>query len=240
MSTYIMSDIHGDMEAFNKMLELIGFKSGQDFLIINGDVLDRGKYGIELLMIIKDMVEKGDALMIKGDHEYYAQMYLEGMLSESDWIRYFGAYTLESIKKLDKASQNLILEYIKSLPLFVEKVFPRLGKTVITHNGLKNGDIINNKDDGIDVAASLNKSVESDEYGLLISADIHYWPYETLFKLDRFIICGHIPTYQLGPEYTGKILRARKYMDIDAGAGHRNTGGKLACYRIEDDKEFYV
>ena len=59
-------------------------------------------------------------------------------------------------------------------------------------------------------------------------------------KFDKYIICGHVPTYQLGPEHTGKVLETRAYLDLDAGAGYREQGGRLACYRCEDGKCFYI
>ena len=75
---------------------------------------------------------------------------------------------------------------------------------------------------------------------LLISADIHYWGKDQLEKFDKYIICGHVPTYQLGPEHTGKVLETRAYLDLDAGAGYCEQGGRLACYRCEDGKCFYI
>ena len=48
MSTFVLSDIHGCMEQYHRMLETIGFGDG-DTLYIIGDVIDRGLYGAELL-----------------------------------------------------------------------------------------------------------------------------------------------------------------------------------------------
>ena len=42
MSTYILSDIHGDIDAFEKMLKEIDYRAEKDFLIINGAVLVPG------------------------------------------------------------------------------------------------------------------------------------------------------------------------------------------------------
>ena len=240
MATYIISDIHGDMDMFKKMLEEICFKSGEDFLIVNGDVLDRGENGVEILFMVKEMMEKGDALMLKGDHELMAQMYMEGALTESQWIKSFGESTIGGIKKLEKEKQDEMLEFIKELALFTEVDIPKYGKTIITHTGLKSGNLIEKPDGSIDVENSIAAAIENDEHGFLNSADIHYWGHERLDKLDRFIICGHVPSYQLGPEYTGRIFRCKKYMDIDAGAGYRDRGGKLACYSVDEDKEYYV
>ena len=240
MATYIISDIHGNMDLFKKMLEQIDFKSGEDFLIVNGDVLDRGDDGVEILFMVKEMTEKGDALMLKGDHELMAQMYLEGTLNESQWIKSYGEGTINGIKKLDKEKQEEMLAFIKKLELYTEADIPKYGKTVITHTGLKSGNLIVKPDGAIDVVSSIAAALENDEHGFLNSADIHYWGHERLEKLDRFIICGHVPSYQLGPEFIGKIFRSKRYMDVDAGAGYRERGGQLACYSVEEDKEYYI
>ena len=240
MANYIMSDIHGDNLSFTKMLKKIEFKEDSDFLIVNGDVLDRGEHGIEILLKVKKLVESGCALMLKGNHELFAQMYLEGTLSEKDWILFSGEGTLKTLKNLDENKKNEILEFIKSLPMYIVYDIPNHGKTVITHTGLMESQLII-KDSGIiDVEESVKKAAETDEYNFLISADIHYWSRDRLNKLDKYIICGHIPTYQLGPEYVGKIFETRAYMDIDAGAGYKDHNGRLACYCIESCEKIYI
>lgn len=47
---YVTSDLHGyPPEAFMKLLDRAGF-TGDDFLFVLGDVIDRGEYGAELLL----------------------------------------------------------------------------------------------------------------------------------------------------------------------------------------------
>ncbi len=57
--------------------------------------------------------------------------------------------------------------------------------------------------------------------------------HDRLEVLDKFIICGHVPTYQLGAGYIGRIYENRAYMDIDADAGYREQGVKFAVYCID-------
>lgn len=240
MSTYILSDIHGDIDAFEKMLKEIDYRAEKDFLIINGDVLDRGEHGVELLLIIMDMVKRNEAIMLKGNHELFAQMYLEGTMTENMWVRFYGEASIKGLNALEDGKKAEVLDFIKNLPLYMEREVPGLGQTVITHSGLKEGHLVTKADEKTDVVASIVEALEDDEYELLTSADIHYWPVSTHRTFDKYIICGHQPTFQLGPEYLGKIYRSRYYMDIDAGAGNRSFGGKLACLCLDDGKEFYI
>ena len=46
---YVMSDIHGHRSRFDSVMEQIELKPN-DKLFVLGDVIDRGKYGAELLL----------------------------------------------------------------------------------------------------------------------------------------------------------------------------------------------
>ena len=65
MSTYVLSDIHGEKDRFEAMLETIGF-SQEDTLYILGDVVDRGPDGISILRRIMNMP---NVYMLLGNHE---------------------------------------------------------------------------------------------------------------------------------------------------------------------------
>ena len=45
---YCVSDIHGELDKFEQMLELIRF-SDEDHLYVLGDVIDRGALGVDIL-----------------------------------------------------------------------------------------------------------------------------------------------------------------------------------------------
>ena len=63
--TYCVSDIHGELDKFTQMLELIRF-SDEDHLYVLGDVIDRGPLGVDLLRIIMDA---SNMTMLLGNHE---------------------------------------------------------------------------------------------------------------------------------------------------------------------------
>lgn len=44
---YFMSDIHGELKAFKRMLKKINFNTKEDQLIVIGDIVDRDPGGIE-------------------------------------------------------------------------------------------------------------------------------------------------------------------------------------------------
>lgn len=49
---YLISDIHGELHDFKKLLKKIMFDREKDNLIIMGDIFDRGPDGIRLLEFI--------------------------------------------------------------------------------------------------------------------------------------------------------------------------------------------
>ena len=65
---YCVSDIHGELDKFERLLELVQF-SDADQLYIIGDVIDRGAMGVDILQ--KIMVTP-NMTMLLGNHE---QMY---------------------------------------------------------------------------------------------------------------------------------------------------------------------
>ncbi len=64
---YAMSDIHGRLDLFDKMLNKIKF-SKNDMLFILGDMVDRGG-DLSLLLKVREMQDKGQCIAIMGNHE---------------------------------------------------------------------------------------------------------------------------------------------------------------------------
>ncbi len=66
---YLISDVHGQLDDFKKLLRKIKFNSENDKLIILVDVLDCGPDGILLLDYISPFIRKGVMELIMGNHE---------------------------------------------------------------------------------------------------------------------------------------------------------------------------
>jgi len=83
MSTYVVSDLHGESHLFRDVLRQIHF-SNEDHLYILGDVIDRGPDGIALLQEI--MVTPNMTLLL-GNHEYMMLQYFSPEATETDTRR---------------------------------------------------------------------------------------------------------------------------------------------------------
>ena len=78
---YLISDIHGDVTSFRKMLKKISFDPIRDHMIVMGDIFDWNDEGIPLLEFMSAYLVNGSLQLIKGNHELFAQMYIDGSIS---------------------------------------------------------------------------------------------------------------------------------------------------------------
>ena len=131
MATYCMSDIHGNYKKYIKMLEKIRF-SDSDTLYIIGDVLDRGREPIKILM---HMMRHPNIIPIAGNHEYMAAMCFPVTLTElenvekldaekvqavSEWQNVGGQTTINEFHKLTMNEKYDVIEYLEEFSLYVE------------------------------------------------------------------------------------------------------------------------
>lgn len=220
---YLVSDIHGCHYTFLKLLKKIKLKD-IDILICLGDIIDRGKWSLELLDYF---MNSNNLKLIKGNHELFMQLYLENTLSEKDWHNFGGKYTISSLKKIPVELKLKYYNYIKNLPIYIE-----YGEYLLTHNGF-NADfpfsIHNNK---INVVKTIELQYKTHPYNYLISKDIHYMPRK---NLDKKLVVGHTPTLNFGKP---SISYGCNCIDIDCGVTFKN--GRLACLRLDDLQEFYI
>ena len=215
---YIMSDVHGDYQSFYKMLVKINF-SFSDNLYILGDVVDKGDENLCLLNFIRG---SENMILIKGNHEYLFERYLQGIISAELW----------------DACGTGCLAFLKSLPIY--KILTVEGeKYFLTHSGYNADYEVPDPATGlIDIKESVERAASADQERYLFSNDIHYLPAASRF--DKKIIVGHYPVMFLPEHGKASIYHGEKYIDIDTGNERRNEGGRLACLRVDDGREFYV
>lgn len=234
MSTYVMSDLHGNYNSYIAMLDKINFQNS-DILFILGDILDRGPNPIKIIL---DLMKRPNVEIIAGNHcvmacecfKFLLQEITEENLSEIDddmiekllnWQQNGSASTTKEFHSCDKETQKEILEFISDFELYDE--IEVCGKTfVLVHAGLANFD----------------PEKELWEYEL----DELVWhrpDYDRKYFEDKYVITGHTPTMAIeGNPRPGYIYHANNNIAIDCGCSF--PGGRLGCLRLEDMKEFYV
>ena len=228
-----MADIHGQYEAYIKMLELIDFSDGDELYVL-GDVVDRGTDPIKILL---DMSMRPNVYPIMGNHDYMAYRMLSRLnveiteenfgshLTDFDmkslmlWMGDGGDTTIDGFKALSSDERESILEYLEEFAPYEELTAG--GKDfVLVHGGLPDFHPARPLED----YAPTQLLIERPDYS------VRYYD-------DKYVINGHTPTKNIGEEYAGKIYRANGHIAIDCGAGWDIA---LGCIRLDDMREFYV
>ncbi len=239
--TYVMSDIHGNLEQFNSILKQIELKP-EDTLYIAGDVIDRHPDGIKIL---KKIMKMPNAKMLLGNHEYMminaiypGTLPWEYYRSSDDisiWYRNGGGVTNYAFKKQKNEDKQKIFEYLLFLPTHYDLEIDGQ-KWQIVHSAPE--DCMTWRD-WMKYSSKLEFSVWKRNFDFDLIPD------------GRKVIFGHMPTYLYRSDQSGPLSIWRcpngKVIGIDCGSGFPNPGdaqdfpyvGRLACLRLEDMKEFY-
>ena len=215
MAHYVISDVHGEVDRFQAMLEQIEF-SQEDILYILGDVIDRGPGGVEML---KTIMDTPNMHMILGNHEHMCLKYYSAhatMVDIQRWNKNGNLPTVEAMERLRPNQRDELLEFLQSLPAFID----------VTVN-----------DRRFYLVHGFPARTDFDRIWSRPKADT-LSPYK-----DRTVIVGHTPVPYLKEtldlEEQCRIFHGPGFIDIDCGCGHKLEGKHLACLRLEDMKEFY-
>lgn len=218
MGKYIMSDIHGCYREFIQMLDLIEFNENDELYIL-GDILDRGP---EPLKVLDYIVGHKNITLLKGNHEkMFEEAYETG--DYSLWYYNGGQVTHEQLISdgLDKERQ--VYNYIKGLP-FIKVI----DKFILVHAGLSY------YSDHLEI----DEFIRQEELTCLWTRE--NIGFEQKYR-DYTVICGHTPVQSITKNVDSpKILQRNGIFYIDCGCCFPQINGKLACFRLNDMKEFYV
>jgi len=94
--TVFIGDIHGHAPTLLALLAQLGWKQGGgrllnpggQRLVLVGDLIDRGPQNLRTVEIVRDLVERGDALCVMGNHEFNAvQFHTENPAIPGEYLR---------------------------------------------------------------------------------------------------------------------------------------------------------
>ncbi len=231
MSTYVMSDIHGDYPKYQQALKAICLQEN-DVLYVLGDVVDRGTGSCKILL---DMMCHFNIIPILGNHEFMAisvlsklveeitedtlvgfdQNFVMGMLT---WFKNGGRNTLAEFKKLSPEDRQSILEYLEEFELYAETTVNGQ-EYVLVHAGLHN----------------FAETKKLSDYQL---HEVIWGPtdYDKVYFEDKILITGHTPVQLITQGKSEKILKMNNHIAIDCGCGFN---GKLGVLCLDTMEEMY-
>lgn len=216
-----------------KLLDRAGF-TGDDFLFVLGDVIDRGEYGAELLLWL---TEQPNVQLILGNHEAMlascsflfeevtekslAKLTVDQMRLLETWVDNGALPTIAGLRKILRQDALLvegILDYLQDAPLY-ECVEAGGNRFILVHSGL--GNFHPNR--------PLDKYMPDELLRERPTPDTVYFP-------DATVIFGHTPTEFFGEQYRGRAIKTESWICIDTGAA---MGNSPMILRLDDGKEFY-
>lgn len=229
MSTYIMSDIHGNYDKFIKMIEKINFNDN-DILYIIGDIFDRGDKPLDILDYI---MEHDNIELLLGNHE---QMFLDYYKNINDsnyctsWIQNGGDTTYNKLLEKDYKYISKIFNYLNNIPLY-KIINVNNQNFILVHSHIKCPKNYNN--------------YTIDEIMNMQTTKTLLWDRKNILKRqflnnEYIIIFGHTMIHKIFQTKVenNKITQYTDKIAIDCGAYLEE--GKLGCLKLEDFSTYYV
>lgn len=215
-----ISDIHGELELFNKLLEQVGYDASTDQLILLGDYVDRGPDAKGVLERVIELEQQG-AIVLRGNHD---QMMLEAAKGETgaagNWLRNGALPTLQSydasIKGMKLPVTELFWEHVEFLKK--TKFYYETDGYIFVHAGVQPGVPVE----------------ETDPYVLMWIRDEFYRGYSG----EKKVVFGHTPTFMMrGTHDYRAYFGDNRIIGIDGGAVY---GGQLNCLELPGEKVYFV
>ena len=215
-----ISDIHGELELFDELLEKVNYDAAEDQLILLGDYVDRGPDSKGVLERVTELKQQG-AIVLRGNHD---QMMLETAMGElgakGSWARNGALPTLQSY---DSSIQDITLP---ATELFWEHV-----------EFIKETGYYYETDDYVFVHAGVQPGLpvqETDPFVLLwIREEFHQG-----YSGEKTVVFGHTPAFVLrGTRDYDVYFGDNRIIGIDGGAVY---GGQLNCLELPGEKVYFV
>jgi len=117
MRTLVFGDIHGGFKALAQLFDKIDVKK-EDHLIFLGDYVDGWSESFETMAFLLKLSKLQPCIILKGNHDYYLEIYLDDKENHPHWLKHGGQSTYDQYKLLDEKTRDLHLAFLKSMPLY--------------------------------------------------------------------------------------------------------------------------
>ncbi|MEW9669125.1 metallophosphoesterase [Ammoniphilus sp. 3BR4] len=218
----IIGDIHGCYDELILLLDQLGYgedhglyRHPQDrLLVFVGDLCDRGPKSLDVLKLVKNLVEAKLAYHCPGNHDDKLLRWCQGRRVQ---VKHGLETTVEEIERTSNPTETKrwIEAYLKSLPLYLQ--FDH-GDLVVVHAGIRADMIGTNHKRLRDICLYGFPTGKLDHHGLPERDPVikHY-------RGKALLVHGHTPIPE--PQWEQNVL------NIDTGCVF---GGALTCFRYPE------
>ena len=227
-TAFAVSDIHGDHERFIKVLDY--WNPEESKLIIVGDLIDRGKDSLKVVLKVKELKEiyKNKVIVLKGNHEDMFLNFLKYKDYEYGDVFFKNGGNTTALEFADdeflmfksyEQRANLILERRKEEIEFIKRMmyYYEFGNVLFVHAG-------------IDPYISNWRNTENFKFLWNRGG----WKHRN--ETDKIIVFGHTPTMHIHEDKSNDIWisKDKSYICIDGGSVF---GGQMNGILINKDGE---
>ncbi len=239
---YCISDVHGWWSKYEKIKDVL---TKDDTLYILGDVIDRGKDGLKILL---DIQKNENYIFIAGNHEHFLYNYIKAN-EDNNLVEYIEAKT---VWNLDCNGGKVTNRYID---LMDNKEVQNI-KNIITNSYLIKRVEINGEKFHLSHSFTLpyikedflfKDATQEERYKILWGSIFprKSAPFGNIIEDNGEIyIFGHTPVQKVRNDpFNYNIIHGNKnaeYYDIDCGCGYQEEFSRLALFCIEDKKVIYI
>lgn len=223
--TLVVGDIHGGLKGLVQVMERAKITSA-DTLIFLGDYVDGWSESAPTIQFLIDLSKKHQCLFIKGNHDYWCEIYLKEGIPNETWLLHGGASTLANYQRLSAQEKTVHLTFLEGMKLYhidhKDRLFIHAGFTSM--KGPQQEFYPSNYfwDRTLwEMALAMNNQIKSDSV-----------IYPKRLKLFTEIYIGHTPTIHFESDTP---MNAMNVWNLDTGAAFT---GKLTIMDI-DTKEFW-
>lgn len=110
MATYVIGDIHGAYRALTQLIERVK-PSAEDTLIFLGDYVDGWSESAEVVNYLMQLEKQYNCLFIKGNHDAWCELWLNGTEPDPAWRRNGGDQTVKSYAALTEQQLEVHREF---------------------------------------------------------------------------------------------------------------------------------
>lgn len=216
-----ISDIHGELEKFNRLLKKVNYHSEKDQLILLGDYVDRGPDSCGVLNKVMELEEEG-AIVLRGNHDDMMVAAAENEPKAWErWIKNGALETLRSYEPRMKTARLPTSDVFKNHVDFIKKLnyYYETEQYIFVHGGVHPKTPLN----------------ETDPYVLVWIRD----EFHNGYNGDQTVVFGHTRTARLhgNPDNHQVYFGDNNIVGIDGGAVY---GGQLNCYDATNNKTYKV